>query len=477
MARGLDAWGRAPWAAQEIPNQAVPGTLPPPIPGGSASVAYSVQAGSYPWALRGWAGAVAAAVYPGGGMVLTSRPDTGVVQVLAWWPDAAAVQVVRIDPDGVRRPVRGAYPATPSTPTRRNLATNPSVETGLNGYVPGTGSPTLSTISRTDLGSATEVAAWRATIAGAGTNEVTVPAGAPGQKPLTIAVDLQFSARPTSLTITVGWTDAAGGALTASVATMSADTINATVGQFSRVVGYVSPPAAAAVVSTIKIAAGGLPAGATMDGDRVLVEQDVSDGSYFDGNSLGGTWTGTTHLSTSLLAPVQTILDGECPLDLPVLYEVSNPALAGGRITSAPVTLDSGNRTWLTHPATPSAPVRCEPTAVPDMVRGTEQGVFRVLDRELPVVVSSAVRFAPSGTISFGALSWVERDALVDLFADCSPLLMRAPATYGYGLGSWLALGDITESADGRRAWQDCRIFTAPFQVTDAPAGPNSLAA
>ncbi|MBA8925944.1 hypothetical protein BC739_003143 [Kutzneria viridogrisea] len=447
--------------------------LPPPIPGATTSYIAGVQQGTYPWSYLGWSGATPAIVAQLGGIQATPDPVTGTVRLVCWWPYTSALQVVRTGPDGVRTAVRGAYPITPSTATLVNYATNPnSVSTA--GYVPGTGSPTLSLITRTDSVGGQAV---RATIASSGTCEVTVPQSLPGGQQVTVAVDMQFSARPSGCTITLAWNDSTGAALTPTAVNLSANAINASVGQFGRQVVQITPPTGAATCATLKVAATGLPASGKVDLDRWMLVQALTDGTYGDGDSTGGQWTGTAGLSTSILAPVQTAVDGECPLDVACYYTVYAPQLTGGYASTPTITLASNGGAWLTHPASPSTPVACRPYATPTLTRKISQGVFAVLGRNNPVVVSASTRLAPSGSLTFDAASFSERDTLLGLFGDGSAVLLRAPADFGLGQGMWLALGDVTEEPGGRPAWSQSRSLVCPFQVVDSPAGANSLIA
>jgi hypothetical protein len=392
------------------------------------------------------------------------------MRVSAWWPDAPVLQVVRILPDGTRIPVRGGYPLTTSTATRRNYVSNPSAEAGTNGYVPDAGTPTLTQLA--DAAAPAGSYVLRATVAGAGSNGVTVPTAltvTPAGRTMTVGFALRTSALATSLTVSIGWTDAGGGALTANSATLSADQRAAAVGQFGRNVVTVTPPTGA-VTPTLKIISGGMPAGGTMDLDAIVFEIGTTTGDAFDGATLGGLWLGTAHLSASILSPVQTILDGEAPFDTPVIYQVSYPSIVGGRVTSDPATLDSGGTCWLSHPRLAGQPVPVDLREVPVLERDIQQGIFYPLDAERPVVVSSARRQAPSGELSFNANSFDERDTIRSLLSDGMPVLLRSPEIYGYGLGSWLSFGSLKEDRGGRLAYQDATLMTVAFVEVDAPA-------
>lgn len=473
MAWSQDPYSEAPWSGPTIPGSPIGQVLPPPIPGGTKSFQWTVQQGAYPWSFVGWSGAVGPVSDPGGGIIVVPDPISGVARVSAWWPYADSLQVVRITPDGKRTAVRGAYPLTPAGQTRTNRCLNPSATAGLNGYIPGAGNPTLSQLPRTDMATAT---AWRAVIAAAGTDEVVVPVSLSAGQQVTVAADLQFSSRPSGVTITVGWINAAGVAVASSVATLTANQVNVSVQQFGRQVVVLAPTAGAVTCSTLKITATGLPAGGIMDGSRITVEQGITDGSPYDGDSLGGLWLGVDELSSSILAPVATVADGECPLDVPVVYQVFNPRLVGGSAAAAPVTLPSlGDAGWLTHPSSPDTPVPCYPTSTPTQVRALQQTILPIIGRTYPIAVSAAVRQAPKGSHSIYTESFVERDRIYQLLADGQPLLLRAPGAFGFGPGQWLSLADITEDPGGRPAYLQGRTLVGTYQEVDAPAGVNLL--
>lgn len=467
------AYSGGPWGAGPVPI-ATPGQqIPPAIPGGTTTYVWAVQQGAYPWSYQGWGGGVAPVPYSGGGIVVVPDPATGTARVSCWWPYAPTLQLIRISPTGTRTLVRGGFPVTVTAATLINYATNPnSISTA--GYVPGTGSPTLSLIARTDATGGTAV---RATNASAGTSEVTVPQSLVADPYVTAAVDMRLSARPTAVTVTAGWVDGVGTALASTAVSLTADQINASVGVFGRQLVQVAPPAAAATCSTLKVAATGMPAGGTMDLDRWKIVQDVNDGTYGDGDTLGGMWTGTTGLSTSVLAPVQTVVDGECPLDVAISYQLYAPLLTGGFAVAPTITLASREQSWLTHPASPSTPLLCLPRAAPTLEHDIDQGIFTVIDRAFPVGISSAVRLAPSLQLELHAQTEAARDALKALFADGSAVLLRAPESYSYGLGMWLFVGKVMEARTGAFAWQEGWLMSFSAQQVDAPAGPNTLVA
>lgn len=470
MSYADSSYGAAPYASDSTSTATPPGqTLPPPIPGSSNVYYYSDENGFYPYCYGGWAGARPRIVSAPGGVVITPRQDIGVMELTGWWPNADHLHFIRLHDDGSRHPVRGGYGVETSGDTVSNHVSNPSVETGLNGFVPDVGSPTLTRISTTSDIIPDGGFALRATISGSGSLGVTVPTVAvAGPATATLGATLRFSARPTSLTFAVSWTDSGGGSLGSTSVTFTANEINQVVAQWNRLVGTVTPPFGA-VTPTFKITAGGLPAGATMDGDKFLLVGAGTDGSYFDGDTLGARWRGTADLSATDLSALTTVMDADCPLDAPVRYLVADPQITGGYVLSSTVELPSNGRwCWLTHPRY-GLPIRCDLQSVPVLTHAIDQGVFYAIGRRNAIVVSSR-RHAPTAELVFNAVSFDERDTLIDVMADGSPMLLRAPSRYGYGAGTWWSVGGITEDREGRLAYHDAMILTAEAVEVDPPS-------
>jgi hypothetical protein len=197
----MPSYAQIPYAGWELPP-VNPGQLPPPIPGLPGSFSYNATLGVYPWAYGMWAGGYPPPAYPGGGVLAVAVPAQGTVRIRAWWPSATELHLVRIHPDGARSPVRGGDPLKIAEATRTNYATNPSVEAGLNGYVPADGNPTLSQLAAPNAPAGSMV--LRATNPGAGSNGVTIPT-APVPVVLTsrlgtVGLTLRTSTRPASAT-------------------------------------------------------------------------------------------------------------------------------------------------------------------------------------------------------------------------------------------------------------------------------------
>jgi hypothetical protein len=467
---GRDAYAAVPYGGTLLPPPVV-GTLPPPIPGDPATYAYTTLQVARPWAYLSWAGGYPPASYPGGGILTHAEPDAGVIRVRVWWPDAALLHLVRIGTDGARTPVRGAYPIAVTAPTRRNRCLNPSVEAGLNGYVPADGNPTLTGVA--DAAAPAGNTVLRLTNAAAGPNGVAVPTvltGLAAGTTMTLGVALRFSAAPTTATLSIAWLATGGSALSTTTAALTADERGMAVNTFLRTVQAMTVPVGA-VDGTLKVIATGMPAGGTVDLDAISVEAAATDGSAFDGTAVGGTWLGTPHLSASVAAPELLVFDAECPLDALVTYEVAYQAITGGRVTSTPpVLLVGGGGSWITHPARPGETLKVDLARVPRLERTVNQGVFLPIGAARPVVVSAARRQAPTTTLEFVLLSFRDRDALLSLLDDPHPLLLRLPAEFGYAAPMWLAVGRVIENRDNRKGWHDSVILEAEATEVNAPS-------
>ncbi|MEU7787655.1 hypothetical protein [Amycolatopsis sp. NPDC049159] len=444
-------------------------TLPPPIPGGTATWVYE-QNSTYAFALRGFAARQSTGIYPGGGISIRPIADRGIMEITAWWPDATVLSLIRVDADGTQTPVRSGAPLTALGPTRRNLCQNPSFEAGLNGTVPDLGSPTL---TRPNDGTAPRGTYYlKATVAAAGSCGVVIPNAVGAGQDLTVAFDLRLSAAATSLTVQASFTDLDGNTLTLASTALTTDQINNSVAQFARQVLRIATPAAG-VAATIKVIAGGMPAGGAMSLDGITIERGTSsDGSYFDGGTYGATWLGTADLSASALAPLLVIEDGECPTDVPVQYQLVNGGLAGGRMTSAYATLPSNEIVWLTHPDAPDEPLEVFVEKRPLRGKAANVAVFQAINDPMFLTIGSRRRSAWKSTESIALWTFGSEatERLVAILDDNRPVLLRAPASLNYGPPLWLSLLDFEEDPDGSSPWQQMLKISAPWVQVAAPA-------
>lgn len=460
------ALARTPFAGEQVLFTSPPGQqVPPTVPGGTTSYTYDAQVGTRPLALAGLAGGGPQATYPGGGIILVPQPDLGVMRILAWWPDATSLQLIRTAAPQPPLMVRGGSPLPVTAPTRRNWSTNPTADT-TTGYTAGTGAPTITSVARGDAIGGNLV---HAVIAGSGTCEVNLPGTIPTGLAATVGVDLRTSATPTAVTVTAAWLDAVGGSAGSTSASLTAAQAVFSVGQLYRQTFTLTVPAMAAT-GTLKITVTGLPTGGQVDLDRLTLESAGTDGSYVDGSVLGGMWLGTAGASASVIAPVMTLDDGEAPFDTPMHYQLTNNAITGGRMLSPDAILPSTGQAWLTHPGQPGAPFTVTPRLVPVVTYPLPQGRFRPLGRRAAVVVSAAQRQSGEGEIAFNAVSVVEQQKLMSVFADGQPVLLRTPADFVQWDDQWIALGDLVVDPESRLVYQDAWLLKASYVEVDPPS-------
>lgn len=469
----------------------------------------------YRWLPQQSVGPYAGTAYGGGGLAstsalggLTAEPDAGlgVVRLTAWWTGAPYLRITRIDAAGNRTPVRNAYPLVVQVATRRNLATNPSVEVDTAGYLAQANTTISRVVGPTLYGSAF----LRAQATAAGAVNVAVPVLLPTDAPFAVSFGLRYSAAPTgALTIAVAWQDQNGASMGTTSATVTAANLATYAARWDRLPAQVITPPSPIVVppssptatdgytrvpvqGVLTVQGAGMAANATLDLDGVLVEAVVqvtgatgsttalgATGAYFDGSTRYGQWVGTANASASALASPVTVTDGEAPLDQPVQYELAAPDQPSFIVRTEAVTLPSrgasgGPASWLSHPDGRSA-FRVWVTETPELTRTAKRGLYDVLGRETPIAVATGRRTAPTGTITVHTRTAVERDRLVDMLADNQPLLLRAPAEMGYGAGWWVSIGDTVEKAlthfgGPNIAGEYIRETELPFAVCAAPA-------
>jgi hypothetical protein len=243
-----------------------------------------------------------------------------------------------------------------------------------------------------------------------------------------------------------------------------------------------------------------LPAGTTVEYRHVLLEHGTGQpGPYFDGNTLGYQWDGTPDNSTSSIKPATTATivrvntsdgtvlavrggdpatlagggwvgqDYEVPLDDPFYYRASSTDVPGLELLSPTYTVVGDGRTLLKHPGRPALNQVVHVATAPSVSRPVAQGVFDVLGRPTPVAVSMR-RSAPRGELQLTTYTEDERQALLLLLEDGTPLYLQAPADYGVG-NVYVSIGDVTEGRMAGTGFTPERRWSLPFVVVDRPTG------
>jgi hypothetical protein len=173
-----------------------------------------------------------------------------------------------------------------------------------------------------------------------------------------------------------------------------------------------------------------------------------------------------------------TFSDVEAPLDIPVYYRVTTPTYLFQVISSNTVTLTSSGATWITHPTNPDVSANLVVERNPAKARPIDQALFRVIGRTRAVPVTSGDRFAPDYTLDAFTETQAQRDNMLALLADGSPLLIRTPAGYGFDPQTWVSVGSVVETPisgsvlEWARRWPLPCTEVDPPSVLDSPAVP-----
>lgn len=167
------------------------------------------------------------------------------------------------------------------------------------------------------------------------------------------------------------------------------------------------------------------------------------------------------------------IYDYEAPLDVEVSYLVSQVTptpTTPNQTASNAITIVSNGYTWLKDPGLPSRNIRLdEVEGITDVTRPARAGVFHVIDRTHPVVIS-ARREGRQGEFSFTTATDAQRMDVVLLLSRGTVLLLQTPD--GYGMGSiYVHAGDVVESRPGTLGKESTRRWSMPIIMVDRPAG------
>lgn len=149
------------------------------------------------------------------------------------------------------------------------------------------------------------------------------------------------------------------------------------------------------------------------------------------------------------------------------------------------VTMASNSLLWLTDPLRPGLDrsLNLCPTGVSGctgptgiffrsggpLARSADQQVNAMANRSRPVVTSRD-RKAPTSELGIVSRTLVDRDDVVALTAAGTPLMLRAPAIYGYP-DRYLAIGDTREDLVTLDHRVPVRSWTLPWAEVDAPVG------
>ncbi|WP_239404554.1 hypothetical protein [Frankia sp. Cj3] len=161
--------------------------------------------------------------------------------------------------------------------------------------------------------------------------------------------------------------------------------------------------------------------------------------------------------------------DYEAPLDIPVYYQATDGSATA---VSPIVTVPSDGLYWLRSPGRPALNITVEPLEdhASAMTRELTQGVFRILGREDPVVVSGR-RYAPTSVLKFVTRTDDDRRKMRAILDDGQTLLYQTPGADAAGDDSgYVAVAAYDMTRVGYMTPE--RSVTLTVQYVGRPAGP-----
>lgn len=165
-----------------------------------------------------------------------------------------------------------------------------------------------------------------------------------------------------------------------------------------------------------------------------------------------------------------TVYDYEIPYGTTATYSV---AASGVTTVTATATLEVPVP-WLVHVGVPalSAPVDFRINTNDEESWGVEQGLFQILGSSTPVPVSGVARQSPSSTLIVSADTPAQVQAMRDILADGSALLLNVPAGLSLGLAtSYISVGQVRNKRRTSIGSDPYRDLELPYQVVGRPAG------
>ncbi|MEV8373016.1 hypothetical protein AB0P21_09780 [Kribbella sp. NPDC056861] len=166
--------------------------------------------------------------------------------------------------------------------------------------------------------------------------------------------------------------------------------------------------------------------------------------------------------------------DYEAPLGVPLTYTATFTRTGDPEtvVAASPaVVLDAGGygRAWLSNAVDPASAVLAWVEGLDEIERPAEVGVFDMVGRSLPVVVTGT-RGSRRGQLRLVTATLDERDALWGLLDDGDVLLLRTTREFGIG-NLYFAVQKATESRATRLGMHPARRFGLEFVETSAPIG------
>lgn len=167
------------------------------------------------------------------------------------------------------------------------------------------------------------------------------------------------------------------------------------------------------------------------------------------------------------------VYDYEAPLDVDVYYVTGTGWNPDGSLIVAAVSntvrIHSNGYSWLKDPGMPTRNLRLDELEnIPELTRSARGGIFHIIDRTNPIVVTSK-REGRTGELHFTTATKAQRQMVVTLLSRGQVLLLQTPDASGFG-SIYVYVGDVTETRVGTMTEQT-RKWTLPITMVDRPEG------
>lgn len=174
-------------------------------------------------------------------------------------------------------------------------------------------------------------------------------------------------------------------------------------------------------------------------------------------------------------AAEMALVDYEAPYGIAVSYRtlaVLSPETDLEQSTGT-ATVDT-SQPWLVHPGTPALSQPIEVTDLATRTREINQSIQAPIGRRRPIVLTDGTLRSPAGTLEITTETLTERDDLLTLLQDLTPLLLNIPHSLGWGVTSeWVAFGGVTETAI--IGGSPVRTFVLPYRTVERPVGTVTI--
>lgn len=171
-----------------------------------------------------------------------------------------------------------------------------------------------------------------------------------------------------------------------------------------------------------------------------------------------------------LASGVGTVYDYEMPLGQLVSYTT----LEVPGVTSLQTSVDAP-RPWLVHPGVPDLSVQLGtfmPGSFTKRTRPVTQGVFQVMSRENPVVVTDGVRKGIQSSFSVLVTNANDLDAIDTILSGAATLLLNISPSLGFTFPTcYIAVGPVDYQPMQDKVFEQQFTVVMPFTVVDRPAG------